>query len=463
MHRKTALVGAMLMLVVVGAGACGAGEASPVAPPPVTAAPGTALHQAQVCAQNLGRIPTWACQDGVQVPILVEGKPVTTTPSKCDNPDLKGACVVGSYAGRLVGQNHDGSPNPNVSWAYFCRRDDNFAQMIGHDRITGATCFFELKDGALPLENGVPKGKVPGVDAPEYEATWKRPDAVAVQRCNTCHAPDPFIHTPYVDAARWPADPTQPVVPQVASTTSPYFVMGEAFASWTFDYVEFDDNKCTSCHRMPDFRRFTFGSGVDFNAHMPPLSPGSMKKDFDAVMACLNEGPDKAAGCRWAALNGATPTTDPTTKTIDARGSFRTTFGTLDVADPFIASSGTLSGTGADFRFSKVGAIAGAGASTGMVQLDVIGHQEVSGAPQGIDYIARFVVPVEAFAAGKILASTDPAWSGQLLVADGADRTRSAPLGVTGVGTLTLAKAGVLPGDAVEGEFVMTWQVDAKK
>ena len=58
---------------------------------------------------------------------------------------------------------------------------------------------------------------------------------------------------------------------------------GQAFAGWTFDYVEFDNNACTSCHRMPDFRRFTAASHIDYNAHMPPLAPGSMKADFEAV------------------------------------------------------------------------------------------------------------------------------------------------------------------------------------
>ncbi|MFO0660254.1 MAG: hypothetical protein U0165_10555 [Polyangiaceae bacterium] len=335
--------------------------------------------------------------------------------------------------------------------------------MIGYDKATGATCFFELKEGYMPLEEGVPAGKVPGIDAPDYEDAWKRPESVAVQGCNTCHTPDPFIHTPYVDAARWPADPAQPVVPQIATTTSPYFVLGDAFASWTFDYVEFDDNQCTSCHRMPDFRRFTFGSHVDFNAHMPPLAPGSMKADFDAVMACLSQGPDTAPGCRWAALNGATPTTDGAIKTIQAIGSFQTTFGTLGVADPFSVSSGTLTGTGADFQFSKVGAIAGTAPSAGLVQIDVIGHQEIADVPQGIDYIARFLVPVEAFSPGNVVSSSAVGWSSELLIADGADRSNTFALGTTGVGQLNLGNVGAVSGDAVAGDFSILWQSASKK
>lgn len=455
-----------LLLMGAWAGACG-NEDEPVgatSAPPVTASPGTALHHAQTCAQKLGRIPSFACQDGVQIPILVDGEPVAATPDRCDNPDLKGECVVGSYVGRLPGENHDGSANPDVSWAFFCRRNDNFAQMIGYEKTTGATCFFELKNGAMPLEQGVPKGTVPSVDTPaDYERAWKRPEGIVVGTCNHCHSPDPFIHTPYVDAARWTNDPTQPVVPQVASLNNPYYFVGDAFASWTLDYVEFDHNACTSCHRMPDFRRFTFSSGVDFNAHMPPLAPGTMKEDFDAVMSCLNEGPDVAPGCRWATLNGADPTTDHPTTKKNGKGSFQTTYGSLTAANPFTAGRGTFSGA-PDFSFTKVGSVAGAAPAppTGLVQLEVIGHQEIGDqVPQGIDYHARFLVPTASFTSGKVLASKDAGWSSQLLIV--VDGSAAVELGTMATGTLTLVKAGVQPGDPVEGDFAITWQLHSDK
>jgi ferredoxin len=449
----------VILLIVALATACSDTnyQNTPTSVPPITATPGTALYHAQICQQQLGQIPTWACQDGVQIPVTVNGTPVTTTPDKCDNPDLKGECFVGSYAGHIAGMNFDGSPKPEVNWVYFCRRDDNFAQMIGYDKNSGASCFFELQDGFMPLEQGVPKGAVPGVDDPAYESAWKRPESIAVQACNTCHSPDPFIHTPYIDAARQPDDSMKPIVPKLATPTSPYFVVGEAFAGWTFDYVEFDNNACTSCHRLPDFRRFTFGSGVDFNAHMPPLAPGSMKADFDAVMACLNEGPDKALGCRWAALNGATPAKDPVVKTTDGNGSFITTYGTLNAVDPFAAGSGTFSGT--DISPVKVGAIAGAASGqVGMVQLEILGHQEIAGSPAGIDYVARFFVPIAEFTTGKVL--DDTAMSGELLLAI-PDQGTSFPIGKLVKGTISLTKAGAQPSDPVEGTFSGTWQ-DAK-
>ena len=333
--------------------------------------------------------------------------------------------------------------------------------MIGYNKQTGATCFFELKDGALPLENGVPKGKVPGVLDPNYEQAWKAPAAVATGGCNGCHTPDPFIHTPYVDAARSPQDPSQPAVPQVAAVANPYFVVGDAFAKWKFDYVEFDQNKCTSCHRMPDFRRFTFSSKVDFNAHMPPLAPGSMKADFDAVMACLTQGPDQAPGCRWAALNGAAPAKDPAAskgKETAVTGSFQTTFGTLGAADPFAVGSGTLAAS--FINPSQVTALVGlAAAATGTVQLDIVGHQTVGPDPKGLNFIARFLVPASAFAAGKVL--DDTVISGSLLIT-GLDPAQDTPIGPMVNPQLTLTKAGTQPGDPVTGQFTATWQDDGK-
>lgn len=151
--------------------------------------------------------------------------------------------------------------------------------------------------------------------------------------------PGSFIHTPFVDAARNPDTPDRPVVPVVATPNSPYFVVGEAFSAWTFDYVEFDDNACTTCHRMPDFTRFTFGSGVDFNAHMPPLDPGSLKADYDAVVSA-EQGPDKVVLLlgrprRRGALQG------PGQEDLRRRVTFETTYGTLGAADPFAAGQAT--------------------------------------------------------------------------------------------------------------------------
>ena len=104
---------------------------------------GSALLQAQLIETELGSIPSFNCEDGVLIPIYVNGVEVFTDQPKyaCDNPDLDGDCLVGSRIGRIEGTNDDGSPRPEVVWVFFFRRGDNFAQMIGYNTTTGKTAF----------------------------------------------------------------------------------------------------------------------------------------------------------------------------------------------------------------------------------------------------------------------------------------------------------------------------------
>lgn len=113
------------------------------------------MVQAGLIETKLGPIPTFNCEEGILLPIYVEGVEVFEDQPKhaCDNPDLDGDCLVGSRIGRIVGANEDGSPRTEVIWVFFCRRGDNFAQMIGHNTITGKTAFLELKDGYLPTND----------------------------------------------------------------------------------------------------------------------------------------------------------------------------------------------------------------------------------------------------------------------------------------------------------------------
>ena len=127
----------------------------------------SALLQAQLIETELGSIPSFNCEDGVLIPIYVNGVEVFTDQPKyaCDNPDLDGDCLVGSRIGRIEGTNNNGSPRPEVVWVFFCRRGDNFAQMIGYNTTTGKTAFLELIDGYLPTNTY----NQPNVDLSVYE------------------------------------------------------------------------------------------------------------------------------------------------------------------------------------------------------------------------------------------------------------------------------------------------------
>ena len=276
--------------------------------------PATASEYAKLVRPDLGVVPTIDCGDGIRVPIHVNGIEVFEDQERgqCDNPDFKGSCRVGSRVGRLEGTNADGTARPEVVWAYLCRSQGAEAlaqgvasvQMIGHNIKTGATAFFEAPD-ADPTntndqtvylrfdENGLLDGELPGPEDPDFDAAFITPPI----ECSQCHQADPFIHDPWIDGARLPEAPNQPVIPQVATPDSPYFIVGGP--DWDRRTVHIEGNGCVLCHRAPDPERFLGIAGHDVNTFMPPHAPGSMTADYAAIRACYDNGPEATPGCSW--------------------------------------------------------------------------------------------------------------------------------------------------------------------
>ncbi len=209
--------------------------------PPITAAPGTPLHHAQTCAQYLGPIPAMSCADAQLMPITVDGVEVFDTPASCDRPSaLTGTCETGErIAARYAGTHHDGSPRPEVVFINFCR--DGGMGVIGHNSETGVTCFFHM-NMAFPND-----ARHPGSNDPSYDDYWQSADVVAADNCQGCHQADVWLHSPWIDQLRDPDDPSLPLVPLIASTDSPYVVVGEGFSQPHHDGAP--ENSCTSCHR----------------------------------------------------------------------------------------------------------------------------------------------------------------------------------------------------------------------
>ena len=145
---------------------------------------------------------------------------------------------------------HDnGDPRPEVTFVIFCR--DGGMGVIGHNSETGATCFFSIEEGADAFE-------VPGPNDPGYEEAWQSPEVVAADNCFKCHMADPFLHTPWIDQVRNPANSSEPLVPLIASATSPYFIVGDGFSQPLPQppVGELQGSKCIECHRaqcIPDF------------------------------------------------------------------------------------------------------------------------------------------------------------------------------------------------------------------
>jgi hypothetical protein len=266
--------------------------------------PRTATEYADLCSEVLGVVPQVDCGSGVPVPILVDGEEVSEEVGfrRCDDPDIKGACIPGSRVGRIQGSTLDGDPLSDVYWVFFCRSQGPSAlrrgivsvQMIGHDVASGATCFFESPDAIgedthadyLSMdEDGLLQGVLPAPGDPDFDRAFIPPPPGGM--CTSCHQADAFLHTPWIDNARLPEDPSQPVLPEVATPSSPYWVIGGG--DWDYRTVHIEGNGCVSCHRAPDPTRIFFLSGEDVNDWMPPGAPGSMAEDYNAIRRCYDD------------------------------------------------------------------------------------------------------------------------------------------------------------------------------
>ena len=282
--------------------------------------PSTATAYAELCSRLLGEVPTPDCGAGVRIPISVDGIEVFETPedNRCDATGFKGTCDVGSTIRRQEGRSPDGVARPEVVWITFCRAIDPMwgteglgsVQLIGHDKTTGATCFFESPDAVginaqtewVSLnEDGILDGELPGPDHPDFNRAFIPPPSP----CSECHHNDPFIHNPWIDGARLPEDPAQSVLPNLAGPHSPYWVVGGP--NWDLRTPHIEGNSCVSCHRvgMGTVDIFDLTGILDVNELMPPSDPGSRADDFAALRACWEMGPRDDNACEWVDPPGA--------------------------------------------------------------------------------------------------------------------------------------------------------------
>jgi hypothetical protein len=117
-------------------------------------------------------------------------------------------------------------------------------------------------------------------------------------QCVQCHQSDPFIHNPFIDAAKLRSHPSQTVVPRLTGPDFPYYLIGGS--DWDMRTIHIEGNSCLSCHRMGMKTVEEFmGDGWHPNDHMPPHSPGSQSQDFEELLACWNDGPENTPGCDW--------------------------------------------------------------------------------------------------------------------------------------------------------------------
>jgi hypothetical protein len=174
-----------------------------------------------------------------------------------------------SSVGRMPGT------NPEVQWIWVVRQyqtkaltSDSFPfspdmAVIGHHPRTGATAYLQYYDPYCPKPGEVMVSPTSAGGA----QFWSPMDSLIPSfRCQRCHAPGPFIHTPWVNQVTIgggeaaDATPVEGVVP--SDPMGPFFYVwsdsGQPFANWDSALIASKGgghwrkpgNKCTQCHRI---------------------------------------------------------------------------------------------------------------------------------------------------------------------------------------------------------------------
>ncbi len=272
--------------------------------------PTSAFEYAKMAEQELGVPPKIDLSESVEIPIYVDGvQKYGNLGRSCDNYSLLGKDTVsGSALQRYEGRAADGKPLPDVVWVSFARNSSHSrdkvvgsVQMIGYNKKTGATAFFESCDQIGPwvtLDEGTlrMRGVMPWIDSPaEFDKAFRPPPPEAPQ-CVQCHQADPFITNSFINAAKLPG--TKENVVPILDQNAPYFVIGGD--NWDMRTIHIAGNKCFECHRvgMSTMEMF-MANGWEPNKHMPPQDPGSLKEDFEQLLEAWQKGPASVNGAQW--------------------------------------------------------------------------------------------------------------------------------------------------------------------
>ena len=271
----------------------------------------TGIDYVRMIEHELGVPPRVILDDCVEIPLYVDGVQQHGVLNKdIDNPTAlnQETNPSGSVVNRYQGTTADGIPLPHVVWVAFgrneIRRDDltrvrSGVQMIGYNEKTGATAFFESKpevdehwitrdETTLRM-----RGTLPWIDEPDK---FNRAFFFSGFECNSCHQSDPFITTPFIDAATLPGT-KEPVVPFL-DEDSPYHVIGGE--NWDMRTLQIEGNECLDCHRVGMKTIEVMGrAGYDINKLMPPSDPGSLADDYRQLVEAWVGGIESVEGARW--------------------------------------------------------------------------------------------------------------------------------------------------------------------
>ena len=207
----------------------------------------SAKEYAIECEKIFGPLPSFSCDDAVDIPATKNGVKLTHNSFKhndCDRPFAFGEpCQSGNKVGRYTGINNDGTENKDVVFITFCR--DGGLGVIGYKFSTGQTCFLSINDDTDASNPS-------NLSHNNYNIDWMSPEVVANDGCQNCHMASPFLHTPAIDQVMDPNNPNELLVP---ITTNPnYYVIGKEFEQPHHNKAL--KNSCTSCHRPQCTKHF---------------------------------------------------------------------------------------------------------------------------------------------------------------------------------------------------------------
>lgn len=335
------------------------------------------IEYGQLCVEQLGEIPffkklgpgkydTFDCRDlvgnhdgqstgpipgveGAMIPVTVDGVEQTKcSPGRELGPDSSSyGCMDKADHGMFLatGQTQPGpmvvtaKNDKGTHWLLLCRKvaDDGAGMtktkkftdmaMLGTNPKTGRTCFFQNSIGS-----GTDGAHVPHpADVEKSTTVWS--SYVQSYCTGSCHAADPFVHSPWIDGAK--RSNGKPIVPKmgehpdflISDLGNPYSIIAGDKLGFSIpkQLVSDEVGACNNCHRlagntMRDFAEWTTGSGDSYYSNitdygkkfehaywMPPRRDGLSMENFRAskygkalefMKNCAAN--ESAPGCIWA-------------------------------------------------------------------------------------------------------------------------------------------------------------------
>lgn len=248
---------------------------------------------AEACINEMGDIPFWGerigddkaldwntidCTEiGTPIPSTIDGVPQSTKTAECDNPQtIYSHCEPDARTGVNGPRVAHARNEQGTHWVLLCRKShteigryEDMA-MIGHNPFTGQTCFFQnqLPAGETPRPSNDatriphPADNISSEASPEtWSSLWGGVEGGIGPnggiQCQGCHSTDPFIHTPWIDAAV--DERGNPIVPKmgynpdfVEGYNGPYKLLDAQDQGWREPkiLVSEEAQSCTSCHRI---------------------------------------------------------------------------------------------------------------------------------------------------------------------------------------------------------------------